>query len=930
MAEKKLVVSLSLKASNYKSEVTAIKKETQKLTSEFDKAAAGSTGLTKVLKEQEAKFNKIAVELEKNKALLNTYSKQLEKSKATLKDANAAFETQEEKVKSLRNQLASASAVYGENSKEVKILATELKAAEKTLSTKQRAVESATNSMLHMETQINNTEAKIKELNTTLAGADWSKFGATAESLGNSITKAGDGITGVGQKMSVASVGIVGALTGAAKVSIDFEKAMSKVQSTSGATAEDIEILSKHAEQLGRDIKSASATEIAQSYDYLALAGYKTNEMLAAMEPLVKANIAFGGDMATTADLMTDSLSALQMSADDASYYLDVIAQTSRNANTSGTELMEAYIEVGGTLSKLNIPLEESAKILGVLADSGLKGSEAGRSLQSVLINLMGTTSTTQGALQTLGVEVYDSEGKFRGLSTVLGEVIESSSQMTDEQSDMTLALLGGKTQLTALNNMLKSTDESYQDLEEAIKNSNGAVEEMYQIMSDNTAGTFADLSSKVETVAKQFGDLLLPIINKVVDGIIKFMDFLAGLSTEMQTTILVVGGVVAAIGPLLVIIGTLISNLGVIISTIGAVSTAIGSAGGIMAFFASSMLPVIATIGGVIAIAIALAMAIKENWEGIKEATNSLIETCKPYFEQFKESFSELWQTCQSIYETVIKPLFQIIGEIIAECINYVSPILNSLMVVFSAVFNSISAVWTSIGKPVFTFIMDIVQRMWGVFQPIFNNISSLFNSVVSAISSVWNGMGAPIFNAIINIIRNVSSVVGPAFSTFKNAIVNAMNAVLSPIQWVIDKLSTLLGWISDVGGKIGNFISNLNPFKNLFGREANVDVNYNDVSPALSGEYYQPDTIKSRSIEGLTNVVGRINTQNTTKANEQAQQIDFNQLKDTIAQSIEEGLKGIILQANVNSYLDGEQLANSLEIAQGRNLSLYGRFNG
>ena len=174
--------------------------------------------------------------------------------------------------------------------------------------------------------------------------------------------------------------------------------------------------------------------------------------------------------------------------------------------------------------------------------------------------------------------------------------------------------------------------------------------------------------------------------------------------------------------------------------------------------------------------------------------------------------------------------------------------------MVVFSAVFNSISAVWTSIGKPVFTFIMDIVQRMWGVFQPIFNNISSLFNSVVSAISSVWNGMGAPIFNAIINIIRNVSNVVGPAFSTFKNAIVNAMNAVLSPIQWVIDKLSSLFGWISDVGSKVGNFISNLNPFKNLFGREANVDVNYNDVSPALSGQYYQPDTIKSRSIEGLT----------------------------------------------------------------------------
>ena len=99
---------------------------------------------------------------------------------------------------------------------------------------------------------------------------------------------------------------------------------------------------------------------------------------------------------------------------------------------------------------------------------------------------------------------------------------------------------------------------------------------------------------------------------------------------------------------------------------------------------------------------------------------------------------------------------------------------------------------------------------------------------------------------------------------------------------------------------------------------------------TPALNGSYYTAETAKSRSIKGLTNVVGRINTQNNQKANENVQQIDFNQLRDTIAQSIAEGLKGVILQANVNSYLDGEQLANSLEIAQGRNLNLYGRFNG
>ena len=362
----------------------------------------------------------------------------------------------------------------------------------------------------------------------------------------------------------------------------------------------------------------------------------------------------------------------------------------------------------------------------------------------------------------------------------------------------------------------------------------------------------------------------------------------------------------------------------------IGMASIAFSGLPALIGAVSASMLPVLGVIALVVGAVVALALSIKENWEGIKAATNNLIETCRPYFEQLKESFSNLWDTCKSIYDTIIAPLFQIIGEIIEECINFAAPLLNLLMTTFSTVFNTISAVWNTLGKPVFNFIMSIVQSVWGVVQPIFNNISSLFSNIVSAISSVWNGIGAPIFNAIINIIRNVWSVVGPAFNTFRNVITSAMNAVLSPIQFVIDKLSSLFGWISDLGGKIGNFVSNLNPFKNLFGRSMEIGVETAEVNtPALNGSYYTAEAAKSRSIKGL-NVVGRINTQNTTKANEQVQKIDFNQLKDTIAQSIAEGLKGIILQANVNSYLDGEQLANSLEIAQGRNLNLYGRFNG
>ncbi|MDY3960165.1 phage tail tape measure protein [Romboutsia timonensis] len=715
---------------------------------------------------------------------------------------------------------------------------------------------------------------------------------------------------------------------------MEFEQAMSKVKSTSGASADEIEQLSKHAEQLGKDIKGASANEIAKSYDYLALAGYKAKDMMTSMESVVKANIAFGGDMATTADLMTDSLSAMGKGAEDASHYLDVVAQTSRNANTSGIELMEAYIEVGGTLNNLGIELDESAKILAVMADNGLKGSEAGRSLQSVLVNLMGTTSTTKGALETLGVEVYDNEGKFRGLSTVLEEVVNSTSTMTDEQADMTLALLGGKTQLTALNNMLKSTDGSYDDLTEAIANSDGALEEMYLTMSDNTAGTFADLSSKLETVAKQFGDLLLPVLNQVVEAAIVVAEWIAGLSTEMKTTILAIGALIAAIGPLIIIIGALITNIGVIIATFGSLSTAIGTAGGLMPWFSATILPVIATIGSLIAIVVTLYMSIKENWEGIKEATNNLVENCKPYFEQLKEAFSNLWQTCQDICNTVIQPLFKIIGEVIAECIHFVSPILNSLMTIFSSVCNYISNYWNSIGKPVFSAIMSIVQTVWSVVQPIFNSISTLFSSIVNAISSVWNGIGMPIFKTIISIVGKVASAVTPAFNTFKNVIISAMNAVLSPIQFVIDKISTLLNWISNASSKVSSFVSSLNPFKSILGKSIDNGISMGDdaaVAPALSGSYYTADSIKSRnyvnSANKLASSIGNMSTSGISVNNN----MDTSKLEELMMNMINLlTTQNTLIQANKPVFnLDGQQLSNKLDKISGENMRLYERFN-
>ena len=294
------------------------------------------------------------------------------------------------------------------------------------------------------------------------------------------------------------------------------------------------------------------------------------------------------------------------------------------------------------------------------------------------------------------------------------------------------------------------------------------------------------------------------------------------------------------------------------------------------------------------------LAMAIYSNWEGIKQATIQLIETCRPQFEAFRDSFNNLWQVIKSIYETVIKPLFKMIGQVIQYCIEFVTPIIQRLLPVFTSVFN--------------------------------------------AISSFWNGIGKPVFSAIISIIQTVGKVVKPIFDTFKDVICGAMDAVLKPIQWVIDKLSELFGWIGDVGSKIGGFLDKINPFKSI---DINTNINPNSeelagvarsksilTNTALSGAYYQPQTRSSKNIGTMiqsSNAFSKAIGGNDKFDSNNISSFNIKPMEDMFRKMIELlSVQNSLIEKNKPVFnLDGEELANKLDTINGTNMMLYGRFN-
>lgn len=401
--------------------------------------------------------------------------------------------------------------------------------------------------------------------------------------LGDKTKTVGGSMSDAGDKILQLSAPMVAVGAAAVKAGADFETSMSDVTATAKLTSEEAQKLSDKAKELGRDIKGASAKDVADSYKYLALAGQDANTMLTTIEPNVKASIAWNTDMASSTDMVTDSMSALGISTEKTNWYLDVLTKAQNSSNTTAMQLGEAYIACGNTLRSMGVPLEESATILGGMANQGIKASEAGNGLNSVLINLMGTTDTTSGALAKLGVKAYDDKGNFRGLRTVLEDCRKSMGNMTNEQKDMIAAALGGKTRLTEFQAMLNVTGDTYDDLNGKIKASDGALEEMYKTMTDNTKGSWLELKSMIESVGLEMADDLLPICKDVLEVAKSFVKWFGNLDEGTRKLIIETGLLTTATGGLLKAAGSITSTIG---STVKGIGNLIGMVPGISNFF--------------------------------------------------------------------------------------------------------------------------------------------------------------------------------------------------------------------------------------------------------------------------------------------------------------------------------------------------------
>ena len=318
-----------------------------------------------------------------------------------------------------------------------------------------------------------------------------------------------DGISKLGKlgksglKVATRAVTALGAAAGtgiaaAVKVGAAFEAEMSKVSAISGATGEDFQKLTDKAKEMGAKTKF-SATESAQAMEYMAMAGWKTSDMLNGIEGIMNLAAASGEDLATTSDIVTDALTAMGLQASDSGHFADVLAAASSNANTNVSMMGETFKYAAPLAGALGYNIEDLSMAIGLMANSGIKGGQAGTTLRSILTRLAKPPKEAAEAMDQYGISLKNSDGSMKSLMEVMENMRDSLQELPEDEQSAAAAAIGGQEAMSGLLAIVNASESDFDKLSSAIDNADGAAAEMAATMQDNLAGQLTILKSGLE-----------------------------------------------------------------------------------------------------------------------------------------------------------------------------------------------------------------------------------------------------------------------------------------------------------------------------------------------------------------------------------------------------------------------------------------------
>ena len=491
-----------------KKKLALMEQELEKTVKVYGENSAAADRVRIAIANQQAAINKTESEITKYNSKLEEMKKagdgiddlpELEKQKQNVKEMESELDKLKSKYASLQLEQRDTGDESEQLAREIEELSSELKAS---------------------KTNIANAEKAADDLDKSL------------EETGDSAEKASDGFTIMkGAIASLVADGVRLAIrefkqlaTATFEAGSNFEAGMSQVAAVSGASATEIEQLTDKAKEMGAKTKF-SATQAAEAFNYMAMAGWKTEDMVSGIAGIMNLAAASGADLATTSDIVTDALTAMGYGAEDAGRLADVMAAASSNANTNVEMMGQTFQYAAPIVGALGYNMEDTAVAIGLMANAGIKGEKAGTALRSTLTRLSAPPKECADALEALGISITDENGNMKEFNEVIKDLRKAFDGLGETQQTQYAKAIAGQEAMSGLLAIVNAAPEDFDKLTAAVENSNGAAERMADTMNDNVSGQITLLKSKIEGIMIKVFEQAAPRIRKAINSISNGLD---------------------------------------------------------------------------------------------------------------------------------------------------------------------------------------------------------------------------------------------------------------------------------------------------------------------------------------------------------------------------------------------------------------------
>lgn len=417
--------------------------------------------------------------------------------------------------------------------------------------------------------------ASLAQINV-LFRADLSQFSSEMQSAQRELQKTGKKMQEIGAQMSTYLTAPLAAVAGfSSKISMEFDDSMRKVMATTNATGGEFKAMTATAEEMGAKTRY-TASQAAEAMNYMALAGWKSQQIISGIPGVLALAAASGEDLGMVADILTDGLTAMGKGAEQASQFVDVLAASASNSNTTVGMMGQAFQYAAPLAGAFGYEVEDLALAIGLMANAGIKGEKAGTALRALMTRMVKPTREAQKAITDLGLEVKNADGSMKPLGDVIDQLRTKLGKLTDSQKGQYAGMLAGQEAISGLLAIVNAAPADFDKLSKAVENSAGTAERMQNQMEGGIGGSWREMSSAIEGVSIQIGKVLEPAFKKIIVLIKDLSNWFMELSDTTKTVIVVIGGITAAMGPFIFALGTVVKLLPVFAAGWNAVTVAI------------------------------------------------------------------------------------------------------------------------------------------------------------------------------------------------------------------------------------------------------------------------------------------------------------------------------------------------------------------